>query len=319
MTDNSAKWKEIRAIRGLIYRTNLLRQRADFVLGGVNAYLGLRLQPNRDRPQIAAVVVGRNDDYMSDFAARLHATLEWNIRYLISEVIFVEWNPPPDRELLSTELTKRFPCLRAYVVPPEIHQAICLNPHVPLLEYHAKNVGIRRAQSPWIMATNADAALGLDTISRLLAAELDQNTAWTAERVDIAWREDEQQSLDLIESLRYRRFNKYQQLGTGEFVLASRELWRRTRAYDEAMVRHRFGCDVRGTAQMLSCGAQLAYAGSMLHLMHPTSCAEGLQPHHGESASWEDGLPYQNDENWGLDDYKEIQLSERVWQLQRPA
>ncbi len=32
------------------------------------------------------------------------------------------------------------------------------------MEYHAKNVGIRRAKSDWIIATNADVAIGLDTI-----------------------------------------------------------------------------------------------------------------------------------------------------------
>src|SRR5215831_5630841 len=158
--------KETPGIRGLIYRGGLLRQRVGFVSRGVRGYAGLRVRRNGSRPQIAAVVVGRNDDYMSDFAARLYATLEWNIRYLVSEVVFVEWNPPPDRELLAHELTKRFSCLRAYVVPPELHAAICENPHVPLLEYHAKNVGIRRAQSRWIMTTNADAAVGLDTVNR---------------------------------------------------------------------------------------------------------------------------------------------------------
>jgi hypothetical protein len=294
----------------------LLRQRGGFVLRGAGSYARLQLKKNGTRPQVAAVVVGRNDDYMSDFAARLHATLEWNTRYLIGEVIFVEWNPPPDRELLAPELTARFPSLRAYVVPPEVHAGICENTNVKLLEYHAKNVGIRRAVSPWIMATNADAAVGLDTVHRILNTELDPEIAWTTERVDIGWDEDQQQHLGLRESLRYRRFIPYSQLGTGEFILASRELWQRTRGYDESMVKHRIGCDTRGTAQMLASNATIKFAGSVLHLQHPTSCTEGIMPHHGEFASIE-GLPYHNPANWGLGDLKETEIGERVWRLER--
>ena len=308
--------RNTRGLRGLTYRLGLLRQRAGFVWRGAGGYASLRLRRNGSRPQITAVVVGRNDDYMSDFATRLFATLEWNIRYLISEVIFVEWNPPPERELLAIELTRRFDCLRAYVVPPQVHAEICENPHVPLLEYHAKNVGIRRAQSPWIMTTNADAAIGLDTVNRIIDAQLDPDIAWTAERVDIAWREDEQQHIDLLSSLRYGRFIPYHQLGTGEFMLASRELWQRTRGYDEALVRHRIGCDVRGAAQMLSCGATIDFAGSVLHLAHPTSCTENVTLHQGEMATIE-GVPYQNPETWGMSDFREVQLADRVWRLEK--
>ena len=308
--------RNIRGIRGLSYRFGELRKRTAFVLRGAGGYARLATRRNGQRPQIAAVVVGRNDDYMSDFATRLAATLEWNIRYLISEVVFVEWNPPPDRALLALELTKRFDCVRAYVVPPQIHAEICENPHVPLLEYHAKNVGIRRAQSPWIMTTNADAAIGLDTVNRILDAELKPDIAWTAERVDIAWREDVQQHIDLLGSLRYGRFIPYQQLGTGEFMLAGRELWHRTRGYDEALVRHRIGCDVRGAAQMLSCGAKINFAGSVLHLTHPTSCTENFTLHQGEMATVE-GVPYQNPATWGMGDYREVQLADRVWRLEK--
>jgi len=309
-------WKNTPGIRGLTYRLGLLRQRAGFVARGAGGYAALRLRRNGLRPQVAAVVVGRNDDYMSDFATRLQATIEWNTRYLVSEVVFVEWNPPPERELLAVELTKRFECLRAYVVPPQVHAEICENPHVPLLEYHAKNVGIRRAKSPWIMTTNADAAIGLDTANRILHAKLAADVAWTAERVDIAWREDVQQHIDLPGSLRYGRFIPYHQLGTGEFMLANRDLWQRTRGYDEALVRHRIGCDVRGAAQMLSLGAKIDFAGTVLHLTHPTSCTENVTLHQGEMATIE-GVPYQNPETWGMGDYREVQLADRIWQLER--
>ena len=193
MSTDLSTLKNIWGIRGVTYRLAQLHQRASFALRGAGSYVRLQARSRKDeRPSVAAVMVGRNDDYLSDFRERLYATIEWNVRYLIDEVVFVEWNPPADRELLAHGLTERFPNLRAYVVAPEIHAAICENARVPLLEYHAKNVGIRRARSPWILATNADAALGLDTVNTILHSKLDPDVAWTAERADISWREDVQ-------------------------------------------------------------------------------------------------------------------------------
>ena len=302
-------------ITGVKYRLNQLQQRTGFAMRGASNYAKLMLRPGNGRPKFAAVTVGRNDDYMSDFRERLIATVSWNTKYLISEFIFVEWNPPADRELLSLELTKKFACVRAYVVPPEIHQQTCQNPNINLLEYHAKNVGIRRARSSWIISTNADAAVGLDSVNRLLNTPLQEDVLWTAERWDIPWRENDQTAIGFWGSLRYRRLNPYVPLGTGEFCLASRTLWHRARGFDEQMVRHRYGCDIRGTAQMVAHGGSIRRAGTVLHLTHPTSCTEKLQPHHGEQAT-PDGVPYQNPDDWGLGKLKEVEIAERIWRLE---
>jgi len=310
------KLRDIKGVRGALYRAEQLHLRTSFAANGLTNFLRMQTHRNGSRPSIAAVVVGRNDDYMSDFAARLYATLEWNIHYLVDEVVFIEWNPPGDRELLSYGLTKRFKGLRAYVVSAEIHQRICENENIKLLEYHAKNVGIRRAHSPWIMSTNADAAVGLDTANTLLGGNLAPGVIWTAERFDISWREDQQRKVGLLDSLRFRRLIPYQTMGTGEFLLASRELWQQTRGYDEALVRHRIGCDVRGAAQMLAAGAKINFAGSVLHLAHPTSATEGATPHQGEMATVE-GVPYHNPATWGMGDYQEVRLADRIWQLER--
>lgn len=301
-------------ITGVKYRLNQLKQRTAFALRGATNYGKFFIRTANHRPSIAAVTVGRNDDYMPDFRERLHATISWNFQFLISEFVFVEWNPPPDRELLSVELTKKFARLRAFVVPAQIHQQVCRNPNLNLLEYHAKNVGIRRANAPWIISTNADAAVGLDSVHMLLNTKLDGDMLWTAERWDIPWRENQQREIGFWGSLRYRRQNPYVSLGTGEFCLASRSLWHRARGFDEEMVRHRYGCDIRGTAQMLAHGATVRRVGTVLHLSHPTSCTEGLQPHHGEEAT-PDGVPYTNPDDWGLGNCREVELAERVWEL----
>jgi hypothetical protein len=306
----------MRGLRGLTYRLGVARQKTAFAGRGLAHFLRLRgLAPDGVAP-VAAVLVGRNDDYMPDFRERLVACLEWNTRYLVREVVFVEWNPPKGRDLLSHALVERFPNLRAYVVPAATHDRICENPAVKLLEYHAKNVGIRRVLAPFIFVTNADAAVGLDSVSRLRASALPADVVWTAERIDIPWKESAQDRIRLVDSLRYRRVIPYDPLGTGEFALASRDRWHRARGYDERMVRHRIGCDIRGVAQMVAQGATVARAGTVLHLTHPTSCTERIMPHHGEHAT-RDGLPYRNGDDWGLGGRREVSLGPRVWRLEQ--
>lgn len=260
------------------------------------------------------MVVGRNDDYMPDFSARLRATIAWNLAHGITEVVFVEWNPPEQRELLAPAVAEEFSAARCYVVSRQVHERLCRNSNLALLEYHAKNVGVRRAGREWILATNADVVLAPDTVRSLARRSLGRDVAWTAQRVDIRWPEGRVRPVAGRDCLAYKRINPYQSYGTGDFLLAHRTLWHRVRGYDESLVRHRYNCDVRGVAQMLEHGAEARRAGSVLHLEHPTSCTEGVRPHHGEHAGL-DGLPYRNTAEWGLGGYEDVPVTDRVWSI----
>lgn len=303
----------MKGVRGAVYRIGEIRRRGRTAVRAGIDLTRLELSPPASRPRIAAVIVGRNDDYMPDFLGRLRATLRWNLRYLVSEVLFVEWNPPADRELLSIPLANEFPELRAYVVSRETHSTVCDNPRLALMEYHAKNVGIRRAVAPWVLVTNGDAAVGLDSVHSILAGPLATNDVWTAERHDVEWGEGSSR-LDLVNTFARRRIIPYQPLGTGEFAFASRTLWHRVGGYDEGLIRHRIGCDSRGVAQMVAHGARIRRAGSVLHLQHDTSCTVDAGPHQGESAT-PDGVPYTNSADWGLASAREVPIAERVWEL----
>src|SRR5712691_11172392 len=271
---SQSRLREIKGIRGALYRLEQLQARTSFAADGLANFFRLRKERNGSRPSITAVVVGRNDDYMPDFAFRLRATIAWNMKYLADEVIFVEWNPPPDRDLLSIDLTKRFQCLRAYVVDPEIHRTICENSNVPLLEFHAKNVGIRRANSDWIVATNADAVFGPDLVNTILNTKLSDEVVFSAQRFDIPWREGRETEISKLDCLRYRRVIPYHPLGTGEFGFASKRMWEGAGGYDESLVRHRIGVDKRGIAQLIAHGARSERAGIVFHLAHPTRSEE---------------------------------------------
>ncbi len=72
------KLREIKGIRGASYRLEQLIKRTAFAIHGVTNFS--HLSTNGSRPKVTAVVVGRNDDYMPDFAERLQATIGWNVR-----------------------------------------------------------------------------------------------------------------------------------------------------------------------------------------------------------------------------------------------
>jgi hypothetical protein len=304
----------IRGIRGIVYRVAQAWDHGRSVGRQVTDAAVLRTMRASFPERVTAVVVGRNDDYMPDFLGRLRATLRWNLRHLVTEVVFVEWNPPADQPLLSPVLAREFPTLRAYVVPGSVHDGICENPNLKLLEYHAKNVGIRRAAAPWVLVTNGDAAVGLDSVRRLREEGLAENVVWTAERRDVSWPDEGRSVIGFINAVRPGRTIPYNPLGTGEFALASRALWHHVGGYDEGLIRHRIGCDARGVAQMIAHGATARRVGSVIHLQHGTSCTVEAGPHQGEAATPE-GVPYSNATDWGLAGAAESAIEERVWEL----
>jgi hypothetical protein len=285
------------------------------IQGGIG-YLRLQLVQKSTMQSLALVMVGRNDDYMPDFAERVRIAIEWNLRHLVEEVIFVEWNPPEGRPWLSIELARRFPGVRCFVVPATIHEEVARNPSLPLMEYHAKNVGIRRARTEWVIAGNADVAVAPDAILAVRRGRIEEGVAYTAERMDIEWEEGRREGVGWWDCLRYKRRIEWTRHGTGDFLMASRRAWEVARGYDESLVRHRIGCDRRGAAQLEAHGLQLQRLGRILHMAHPTSCTEGVRPHHGELATIE-GVPYRNGESWGLADCREVEVAERVWVVEQ--
>lgn len=305
--------RHVKGVRGVLYRADRGWSLARFAVQAAADTAAIR-RYNGSRPKVTAVVVGRNDDYMSDFAHRLRATIRWNLEYLASEVIFVEWNPPAERDLLSTDLVQNFANLRAYVVSREIHQELSVTPHIPVMEYHAKNVGIRRAATDWIVVTNADAAFAPDAARKILETPLADDVVWVTQRIDIEWPEGRTSDMRFTDCLRQRRVIPFHELGTGEFAFASRKLWETAKGYDESLVRHRIGVDKRGVAQMISRGGRSRKAGLVFHMTHPNSCTEVEGKHQGEWATYDD-VPYENGPNWGLADREEVKITDRVWLL----
>ena len=153
-----------------------------------------RKSNNDDKPYLSIVVTARNDDHGENFFERMQifvsGILEQLTKYdLSSELIIVEWNPPSDRPRLSEAISwthKDGPCkIRIIEVSPEIHNKFQHSDKLPLFQYQAKNVGIRRARGEFVLATNVDILFSDELIEFLSSKSLKQKFFYRIDRYDV--------------------------------------------------------------------------------------------------------------------------------------
>lgn len=303
-----------RVTKAIEWRTNLALDRAKRLRWHAK---NLRdLSANGSAPsRLALIVVGRNDNYGGDFRGRLDATLTWNLQYPFSEAIYVEWNPLPDKPSDAEWLVKKFKNLRVYIVSNERHRRSCTNPKMPVMEYFAKNVGIRRATAEWLCMVNADVLIGPDVFRRM--GHLHAGRVYGTHNVNIRWHGGEIAKEDLKRHA-LGGFSVSNDLfsGVGNFVLASRDAWHQARGYDESLTDRRVCCDAHGVAQLYHFGAKPRVIGRHYHLDHPESCQNAVLDAHGKIFDPWENVPYQNPDNWGQGDAIERQIAERTYYLE---
>jgi len=141
----------------------------------------------RDRPELSIVVAARNDQHRGCFLRRLQLFVsglleQAKIHGLDSELIIVEWNPPPERPKLKEALTwprETRPCaVRIIEVPQELHRRYRNADRLPLYQMIAKNVGIRRARGRFVLATTADLLFSNELVEFLASGKLMQGTMY---------------------------------------------------------------------------------------------------------------------------------------------
>jgi hypothetical protein len=103
------------------------------------------------------------------------------------ELIMVEWNPPADRAPLAEALRWRLSDYfqpRVITVPPGFHRTLPHADGLPLFQMIGKNVGIRRARAPYVLATNIDILLS-DELFAFLQSGLKPNAMYRVDRRDV--------------------------------------------------------------------------------------------------------------------------------------
>lgn len=143
-------------------------------------------------PALSVVATSRNDGHGGNLLARMQLFVTGLAEQaerigLPLELILVEWNPPPDQPPLASVLplraTRNFQP-HVITVPPDVHRTYPHSEKLPLFQMIAKNVGIRRATAPYILATNID-ILFSDELIEYMKSRLKPNALYRVDRYDV--------------------------------------------------------------------------------------------------------------------------------------
>jgi len=184
---------------------------------------------------ISVVIVGRNDNYGGDFETRLFATAHHNFREferrgIEAELIFVEWNPLSDRALLSQDVAAAFPQARCFVVDGSVHRLISQNRYIKVFEYHAKNVGAKRARGDWLLLTNPDNFFGKDVLDFLQAGAFNPDTFYRAGWIEI----DDESDVDRTDLIDVHATDRRPYCrASGDFIFCAKSLFERVGGFRE--------------------------------------------------------------------------------------
>jgi hypothetical protein len=158
------------------------------------------------KPTLSIVATSRNDNHGGNalwrtqhFVNGLVAQAE-KFQFPI-ELVLVDWNPPEDRpnlyEALKWPEKSDYFSYRVVEVPKNVHDTFDHADKLPLFQYIAKNVGIRRAQGDFILSTNID-ILFSDEITAFMKERLVSGTLYRVDRYDIEDKIQDEWSFDEI-------------------------------------------------------------------------------------------------------------------------
>lgn len=274
-------------------------------------------------PAVSIVITARHDNYGGPYTERIIAPLGFNCERLREasvdyEVVLVEWDPIPDRPLLSELIPAHLPqfasAIRRIVVAPEYQRALTQNPKAGYFEYIAKNVGIRRAAAPFILVTNVDVLLGRDVV-RALASGVAAGTIHRAARIDIKLGIDPTAlTWDALEdpANHDRRPTLQPPLysgAAGDFVLADRQTFHALRGFNEVYRAARSGIDLNFLVKAYGAGVPIAdIGGPVYHINHVGSMriSKSLHVESTTDTPWGNmrwhsrDVVYDNPDGWGL-------------------
>jgi len=147
-------------------------------------------------PYLSIVLTGRNDNYGGDFNERLQNMVAWLTFWIEgfeipAELVVVNYNPVADNPSLADVIdwpgNRQFLTIRMITVPSDVHQQFknsAIRKTVPLYEYIAKNIGVRRANGTFILSTNPDVVYNPDIFKMIARGKLRKNRYYRTDRAD---------------------------------------------------------------------------------------------------------------------------------------
>lgn len=125
------------------------------------------------------------------------------------ELVLVEWNPPSDkpplREALVWPKYTGYADVKIIQVSELLHKRFQHADRLPLYQMIAKNVGIRRSRSPFVLATNIDILFSDELFDFFAAGRLKEGHMYRTDRYDV--NENIPAELSFDDQLEYCRNN----------------------------------------------------------------------------------------------------------------
>lgn len=147
---------------------------------------------NIKKPLLSVVATSRNDGHGGNALWRTQhfvnglAAQALKFEFPI-ELVLVDWNPPIDKkglfEALDWPEKNSYFSYRVIQVPHEYHNKFKFSDKLPLFQYIAKNVGIKRASGDYILSTNID-ILFSNELMQFLKTELKPGYLYRVDRYD---------------------------------------------------------------------------------------------------------------------------------------
>lgn len=287
--------------------------------------------------KVSIILTGKNDNYGGYFEERATLVTKYNLKRLKKinvdyELIFVEWNPDPTKQLFSQKFTEIDKNIKSYVVDGEIHDSIVGDyEYMEFLEFFAKNAGLKRATGDFIIFTNADVFFDDEIFENLKnLSNLNDKTIYRALRKDIKF--------DKLEGLGSRHFeeatfrinhclHKPYTDASGDFTMAHKDLFFELNGYDENQKFVKIHKDTRILFSAFKKGdVDFEMIGSIYHVDHAGS-AVGSSGDLGDYRKangpyrWKylSNLPYKNRKVWGLDQsfFDDVKLQENIYTIKK--
>ena len=211
------------------------------------------------QPYLSIVGWARNDGYTPNYANRLEHALGFLVRQLDkhkvpSELIVVEWNPPPDRPLLAEEMGPLggagHVTVRFILVPPKHHEGPRGWQTRGMHVNNAANVGMRRARGRYVTPKALDTFYSEQLVSRLAQLNLDDGCVYRCDRLDARMEDESWLNLpdeELLAALARHTVQRHGRLthsidwkmrdlhtnACGDFLLMTAERWSEIRGYQK--------------------------------------------------------------------------------------
>jgi hypothetical protein len=208
-------------------------------------------------PYLSVVGWARNDGYTENYANRIEHAVRFLARQfdrfkIPSEILIVEWNPPPDRPLLAETFGPVGPSphvtVRFLIVDPRHHRQARGWQQRGMNVSRAVNAGIRRARGRFVVTKALDTFYSDELVARLAKLDLDERVVLRCDRLDVrldneSWLDlPDQALLDTLASHTAHRNGKQQQSADwnirnlhtnacGDFTLMTAAMWAQVRGY----------------------------------------------------------------------------------------